>query len=137
MWLALILSTEAAEPLRVSPGHVVQSDGWLLSEGQYNRCLTNSANLKTCQEGLDTLVPQCVESVRELGGVLEQCTRQFDADAARDEQLTKDLHACKEVDAGRQMTIQKLRAQRNTAYIVTGGLALIVGGTIYAAAVTP
>jgi hypothetical protein len=131
MWWLLIATASADEPRPVTQGDVVESKGWLLSPTQYDRCLVNSQNLRTCTEGLDSLVPECVSSVRALNGVLDSCIQQFDEDAARDEQLTTDLLACKEEGAGCEMSLQKVKAQRNTAYLVIGGLVLTGAGVTY------
>lgn len=127
IWL-FTMTAMAADPVKTV-------DGWLLSDKQYDNCIVAAQNLPLCQEALDTAVPKCVSKLEELAPKLTACADALVRDQERDDELTQKILQAAELRSADKLLIQKLRAQRNTSYLVIGGTivtAALVGGAAIA-----
>ena len=130
----------AADPIMVPAGSSVAppiEKSWLLTDGQYTRCLAAAQDLPICRAALDTALPRCASELEALRAPLEGCAAALQADQTRDDRLTADILNSQELRATDAILIQRLKSQRNVAYIALAGSGLVVGGAVYLALAVP
>lgn len=106
------------------PKFSVIRQSYLLPEPHYDRCLTAAENLPICKQGLTQCHELSSTALGQAKSALDLCQGQFDDDAELINELTLKIATLESKGVALEEQRQNLRAQRNTAWAITGGLVL-------------
>lgn len=131
---ALANGGEITGPFRAGDTAVAVEKSWLLPDAHYDACLVKAKDagdllvrLETCTERGLAELDRCDRALTICDKAMSTVLGQFDIDTEAVNQLTQTVIGLESDLAMEQITKAKLRAQRNTAWTVTGSVLVTLG----------